>query len=447
MVDLPQERYYGMTDKTDLFSPGYFDVPLAQDETVTLTTYAGDITTAATAMPPEEFPAAQAAEELAVDILSRFIVRRDDLSTVIAGYPWFLDWGRDTLIVLRGLLKFPEFQQTSSRIIRRFAAFEKSGTIPNMICGCNDSNRDTSDAPLYLIIAVRDYITQTGDHAFLNCRCGERTLKEIMVSIINNYRTGTPNGIKMDEASGLIFSPSHFSWMDTNYPAGTPREGYPVEIQALWFAALEFLGEKELAAQVSSSIEKYYFVHEIPSDCLHAGYGTPAADAVPDDHLRCNILTAVTFGAVQTPDKQLQIIKAAERLVIPGAIRTLDDTDVTYSLPVIRNGELLNDPAHPYKGCYCGPEDTSRKAAYHNGTAWCWPFPAYCEALAITGNEKSRKRALALLMSAAQWLENGIIGQMPEVLDGDAPHRNGGCLAQAWSVSEFYRVLKLLKKE
>jgi glycogen debranching enzyme len=122
----------------------------------------------------------------------------------------------------------------------------------------------------------------------------------------------------------------------------------------------------------------------------------------------------------------------------------LDDTDVTYSLPVIRNGELLNDPAHPYKGCYCGPEDTSRKAAYHNGTAWCWPFPAYCEALAITGNEKSRKRALALLMSAAIYFESGVTGLMPEVADGDAPHRPGGCLAQAWSVSEFFRVLEFL---
>jgi glycogen debranching enzyme len=251
----------------------------------------------------------------------------------------------------------------------------------------------------------------------------------------------------MDEQSGLIFSPSHFSWMDTNYPAGTPREGYPIEIQALWFAALEFLGEKQLAALVRRSIEKYFFTGNVPSDCLHCRPGTPAADAIPDDHLRCNILTAITLGAVSDPDKQEQILNAAGRLIIPGAIRTLDDVNVQYALPVCRDGQLLNDPHHPYQGYYRGPEDTCRKTAYHNGTAWGWPFPAYCEALYLLGKEKSRKRALAILMSAAQYLETGIAGELPEVADGNLPHRDGGCQAQAWSISEFYRVLKLLKKE
>ncbi|MBR2880466.1 MAG: glycogen debranching protein, partial [Oscillospiraceae bacterium] len=100
-----------------------------------------------------------------------------------------------------------------------------------------------------------------------------------------------------------------------------------------------------------------------------------------------------------------------------------------------------------YQGHYRGPEDTSRKAAYHNGTAWCWPFPSYCEALYISGGENSRNRALSLLMSAAPLFESGITGQLPEVLDGDAPHTPGGCPAQAWSVSEFFRVLDILEKK
>ncbi len=446
MVDLPQERYYGMADKTDLFSPGYFEIPLALGESVTLSAAVNEDSETTADFPVSDFPAALPPEDLAVDSLKRFIVKRDGLNTVIAGYPWFLDWGRDTLIVLRGLVKFPEFQEKTAQIIRRFAAFEKNGTIPNMICGGNDSNRDTSDAPLYLIIAVRDYIAETGNRKFLSEICNGRTLKEILLSIIHNYQTGTPNRIIMDPASGLIFSPSHFSWMDTNYPAGTPREGYPIEIQSLWYAALEFLGEKMLAAKVRKSIEKYFFTGIVPSDCLHCHYGTPAAQAIPDDHLRCNILTAITLGAVSDPGKQRQILNAASRLLIPGAIRTLDDSPVSYLLPVVRDGHLLNDPAYPYQSCYRGPEDTSRKVAYHNGTAWCWPFPAYCEALAVSGDTINRKRALALLMSATQWMENGVIGEMPEVLDGHAPHINGGCLAQAWSVSEFYRVLKILKK-
>lgn len=98
---------------------------------------------------------------------------------------------------------------------------------------------------------------------------------------------------------------------------------------------------------------------------------------------------------------------------------------VACRLPVERNGVLLNDPEHPYRGRYCGPEDTSRKVAYHNGTVWSWPFPAYCEALYRLGGEPVRKRALAILMSAAGYFETGVIGQLPEVADGDAPAPSG----------------------
>ena len=150
---------------------------------------------------------------------------------------------------------------------------------------------------------------------------------------------------------------------------------------------------------------------------------------------------------VNDPEKQLAIINAAGKLLVPGAIRTLDDAIVNHQLPISHNGKLLNDPTHPYQGYYRGPEDTARKVAYHNGTAWCWPFPAYCEALAAVGGDGSRKRALAMLMSVAVWMEKGVIGELPEVVDGNIPHRNGGCPAQAWSISEFYRVFKILTKD
>ena len=453
MVDLPAERYCGLPDKTDLFSPGYFTAAISSGESVILSAAAGLAADGVTAQPPspEEsekifsplqptLPPAQ----LAIPALSRFVVKRDALGSVIAGYPWFLDWGRDTLIALRGLVQFPEFRQNAAQILLRFAAFEKNGTLPNMICGGNDSNRDTSDAPLYLITAVRDYIAVTGDENFLNTICNGRTLYEILNSIIHHYQHGTPNSIKMDEKSKLIFSPAHFSWMDTNYPAGTPREGYPVEIQALWYAALKFMGEEELAASAADSIRRFYFSEGRFSDCLHCVPGTPAEQAVPDDHIRCNMLTAITSGAIRDKKLALKILEKSAFLLVPGAIRTLDDADTDYPLPVEHNGRLLNDPHHPYCGKYCGREDEERKPAYHNGTAWCWPFPSYCEALYLAGGEKSRKRALALLLSAVELFEQGIPGELPEVLDGDAPHRPGGCPAQAWSVSEFFRVLELL---
>ena len=159
------------------------------------------------------------------------------------------------------------------------------------------------------------------------------------------------------------------------------------------------------------------------------------------------MLTAVTLGAVHDPDKCKRIVDEASVLLIPGAIRTLDDRAVSFELPVFSDGVLLNDPAHPYCGNYSGPENSSRKVAYHNGTAWCWPFPSFCEALYLTGGEKSRSRALSYLLSCGIHFENGIPGELPEVLDGDHPHRPGGCPAQGWSVSEFFRVLKILEKK
>ncbi len=457
MVDLPAERYYGLPDKTDLFSPGYFSIPLEAGKAVMLIAAAkkadedfSDILKFPQDDETDFFPALPASARpgaLAIPTLSRFMVKRDDLGSVIAGFPWFLDWGRDTLIVLRGLVKFPQFHTGISQILRRFAAFERAGTIPNMICGSNDSNRDTSDAPLYFIIAVRDYIHASFDRDFLNAACGDRTMREVISSIISHCKNGTPNGIIMDKESKLLYSPSHFSWMDTAHPAGTPRQGYPIEIQSLWYAALKYVKDDETAALVSSSIEKYYFNGEKVSDCLHCEKFTPAAQAIPDDHTRCNMLTAVTMGAVKDPALQRRIIDDAGILTVPGAIRTLDDAQVKYKLPIIHNGNLLNDPERPYRGCYCGPEDTERKVAYHNGTAWCWPFPNFCEALYIAGGEAARERAHSLLMSAAPLLESGITGQLPEVLDGDAPHTPGGCPAQAWSVSEFFRVLDILEKK
>ena len=445
MTDLPAERYYGMEDKTDLFSPGYFDVELSGGDEVTLTAVIDPDKQQICWPHKQEFAAEIQPQELYEAVMRRFVVKRDELNTVIAGYPWFLDWGRDTLIVLRGLLQDP-FRKDAEAIIRQFASFEENGTIPNIIHGRSVGNRDTSDAPLYLIVAARDCIAATGNDKLLKADCNGRTLKAVLLSIVENYIKGTPNGIKMDAESGLIFSPSHFTWMDTNYPAGTPRQGYPIELQALWYASLQFLGKTELAQKVSESIEKYYFnANFCASDCLHCAWQAPVENAVADDHIRPNQLTAITFGAVKDKEKQRRILAGCEELIVPGGIRSLADRPVNYRLPVEHHGHLLNDPARPYRGIYCGPEDTSRKVSYHNGTVWSWPFFNYCEALVRVGGKSEKSKALALLMSAAIYFENGVIGQMPEVADGDAPHRPGGCLAQAWSVSEFFRVLEFLK--
>jgi predicted glycogen debranching enzyme len=260
----------------------------------------------------------------------------------------------------------------------------------------------------------------------------------------------------MDPESGLIFSPAHFTWMDTDSPAGTPREGYPIEIQALWFAALSFLAridpsgdngdwERE-ALRVQSSILEHFVLKEESylADCLHAGPGASARQAVPDDALRPNQLFAVTLGAVSDRRVCCKVLSACEELLVPGAIRSLADRHVRRPLFIDYHGKTLNDPHYPYQGKYAGDEDTNRKPAYHNGTAWTWLFPSYCEAWAKTYGKKSRKTALAWLASSAGLLTRGCIGHVPEILDGDFPHKQRGCDAQAWGASEIVRVWKLL---
>jgi glycogen debranching enzyme len=284
-------------------------------------------------------------------------------------------------------------------------------------------------------------------------------LRDVLESITLGYINGTPNGIRMDRESALIWSPSHFTWMDTNYPACTPREGYPIEIQALWIRLLRQLEKisdrgpgkiwNGLAEQALASVEKYFWLEEkgYYSDVLLAKPGQPASSATADDALRSNCLFLPSLGLVSGERAQRCVESALRYLVIPGALRSLAPLPVSVQLSNYgNNGRLLNDPSAPYWAHYEGDEDTRRKPAYHNGTAWTWTFPIFCEALARAWNfsPEAVPTAKAYLGSMNRLLQEGCIGQLPEILDGDAPHTQRGCDAQAWGVTEALRVWKLL---
>jgi starch synthase (maltosyl-transferring) len=282
----------------------------------------------------------------------------------------------------------------------------------------------------------------------------------VLQSIAAHYAGGAPNGIRMDADSALIWNPAHFTWMDTNHPAGTPREGFPVEIQALWIRLLrqlERIGARtgqfnwnELADRAQASLEKYFWLKEQGwfADLLIARPGESAANAVVDDALRGNFLIGVSLG-VLNGERARRAVEAARRyLVVPGALRTLAPLRQRVPLP-IRNhaGQLLNNPLEPYWGRYEGDEDTRRKPAYHNGTAWTWQFPVFCEALACAWefSPPAVAAARAYLGGMERLLNEGCIGQLPEILDGDAPHTQRGCDAQAWGATEALRVWKKLE--
>jgi glycogen debranching enzyme len=203
-----------------------------------------------------------------------------------------------------------------------------------------------------------------------------------------------------------------------------------------------------LAQQVRQSIAELFIVEAEDftylADCLAAEPGMGAKEAELDDALRSNQLFAITLGAVTDSNLCKNIIEACEQLLIPGAIRSLADRPVRRPAPVYNDGQLLNAPTNPYWGQYTGDEDTRRKPAYHNGTAWTWPFPSYAEALVLVYGDAAKATALAILGSASEVINNGCLRQSPEVIDGDTPHTQRGCGAQAWGVTELYRVVKQL---
>ncbi len=294
----------------------------------------------------------------------------------------------------------------------------------------------------------------------LDTKAGDRSLGEIIVSIVKNYIQGTENRIKMDEESCLIYSPPHFTWMDTNYPACTPREGYPIEIQALWYRTLcvmekidpendfciKGMSWDKMKQRVRDSVERFYFSSSLGylSDCLHCEGFEPANCAKADDHLRPNQLLSITLGLIDNRKQISSILDKTSYLLIPGGIRSLADTRVSYSLVSIPK-EAISDSFYPYKGRYIGDEDTMRKPAYHNGTAWTWMFPLFVEGYFMCYGDKALDYCLSLLSSSKILLNTGCVGHIPEIMDGDYPHVQRGCLAQAWGVSELYRVLIKLK--
>lgn len=457
----PVEQSRGQAGSGDAYSPGWFELPLAKGADATLVATAEINSTLEFQKYGKRQTAIGSSESSFGDKLSgaakQFVVRRDDFKTVIAGYPWFLDWGRDSLICARGLLA-AGLKDEVRQILLTFAKFEKDGTLPNTINGGNVSNRDTTDAPLWLALACEDL----GDEKFYQTAVDEsgRTIRDVLASIAANYVKGTPNGIRMDADSGLIWSPSHFTWMDTNYPAGTPREGYPVEIQALWIRLLRQLATisrpadqskwRGLADCAAQSLEKLFWLEPQGwlADVLVAGPQVSARNAVARDTLRGNCLFAVSLGLLGGERARRCVEAARKYLLVPGALRSLAPLPVTIPLPVKRDGQLLNDPTEPYWPRYEGDEDTRRKPAYHNGTAWGWTLPTFCEALAQAWEFSPAAVAAAksYLGSAEQLFNSGCLEQLPEILDGDAPHAQRGCDAQAWSVTETLRVWKQLSK-
>jgi predicted glycogen debranching enzyme len=473
----PVEQSRAQVGWGDTYSPGWFDIPLVTARPSTLVLSAEmpapgfDTADAAAgqrlivekaALERAKLPGNDSFERQLVLAAAAFVAKRGEGRTIIAGYPWFLDWGRDTFISARGLLTAGMVSEVVDLLVS-FGQFVENGTMPNTIHGGNASNRDTSDAPLWYGVVCEEAAGIIGEKLYQQrVDKSGRAISDVLREIAVGYSRGTPNGIRMDPASALIWSPPHFTWMDTNYPACTPRQGYPIEIQVLWILLLRQLHRlgispaaepwDVLAGRAEQSLNEFFWLEEkgYLADLLIAEPGQPAARAVRDNALRCNYLFAIAFGFFGGPRAQRAVDAAWRYLLVPGGLRTLAPLPVSPPLPIHgADGRLLNNPDRPYWGSYEGDEDTRRKPAYHNGTAWVWMLPTGCEALAKSWDcaPGAVAAAKACLGSLEELLLTGCLGQLPEILDGDAPHQARGCDAQAWSVLEALRVWKWLAEQ
>ena len=376
------------------------------------------------------------AKEL-VKSASQFVSKRESTggSTILAGYPFFEDWGRDTMIALPGICISSRQYDTAKDILRTFAMHEHHGLMPNLFPeGGNEPLYNTVDAALLFINCVYLYYQASEDLAFA------KEMYPVMERIVEGYRKGTDYGIYMD-TDGLIHSGEglwQVTWMDVRVGdiLPTPRHGKPVEINAYWYNALcimeyfaDLLGsaweQKGLKEKVKASFVEQFWMEE--KHCLKDLVSGTRADG----QIRCNQIWAVSMPFTMLKrEQEKQVVETVfEKLYTPYGLRTLEETDPDF---------------HPV---YTGSME-ERDLAYHQGTVWTFPLGAYYLAY-LKVHEYSREAKKAVgeqleVMEAA--MREGCIGQLPEIYDGRRPAKSKGCFAQAWSVGEILRVYEAIER-
>jgi predicted glycogen debranching enzyme len=441
---LAREAFRGLDDTGDHLLAATFQVSLSPGEAVELYAVAG----------PDPVPTGRDSlahhQERSAGLLRRadldahppwvrhlalaadqFLVARrtgddpDGLS-IIAGYPWFADWGRDTMIALPGLTLATGRPEDAARILRTYARYVDRGMLPNRFPDQGqEPEYNTVDATLWYVHALRMYARQTGDYDVIE------DVFLALEEILDAHLAGTRYGIHVDPQDHLLFAGEpgvQLTWMDARVEGRevTPRHGKPVQVNALWYNALRALTEfaqalgrpsqryTELADLVEASFERFW--NETAGFCFDVIDG-PAGD---DASLRPNQILAVSLpDSPLTPERQQAVVDACSRaLLTPLGLRSLD-------------------PRHSdYAGRY-GGGPTERDGAYHQGTVWPWLIGPFIDAFLRVYDDPPRARALLAPLGAH--LQGACVGQISEIAEGDAPHRARGTFAQAWSVAELLR--------
>lgn len=361
--------------------------------------------------------------------------------TILAGYPFFEDWGRDTMIALPGVCISTRRYEEAESILRTFARYERNGLLPNLFPeGKSEPMYNTADASLLFINCVWLYYKASRKASFV------KEMYSVMERIIHAYKEGTDYGVHMDD-DGLISAGSgldQVTWMDVRVGEilPTPRHGKPVEINAYWYNALRIMGEfarlsgvkasdggkgyDALAEKVKESFTEQFWMED--KHCLKDVISGTEADT----QIRCNQIWAVSMPFAMLDEKrERQVVDTVfEKLYTPYGLRTLSSDDREFQP-------------------FYGGEMIQRDLAYHQGTVWTYPLGAYYLAyLKVNGcSPKAKQRVKGQLEVMESAMREGCIGQLPEIYDGENPVSSKGCFAQAWSVGEILRVYEALERD
>ncbi len=416
-----EEIVRGLDPRDDLFCPCELRYALAPGQSISLVASTCD-TEKPRSRPKPEARSAKLSDMLR-DAAVKFVVTTPLRTSIIAGYPWFADWGRDTMIALPGILLQTGKAATARKLLLDYALSIRNGLIPNRFTETAAADYNTADASLWFVYAVHKTLEAEWDEAFA------RAILPQLHELIECHLNGTDFGIKVDPADGLMTqgqSGLQLTWMDAKIGdwVVTPRHGKPVEVNGLWINALRVMEwltaklkkpstiYKKAAEQAEASFQEKFW---------HEGRGHYVDTVDPMDvSLRPNQLIAMSlpFGPARG-ETALTALAAVEReLFTPYGLRTLGPNE------------------SGYRGRYEGtlPELDS---AYHQGTVWPWLLGSYCTALVkLRGDRLGAKR---ILKEAKAMLSERGLGGISEVYDGDEPQVAGGCPWQAWSVAEILR--------